>query len=191
MITTPADVRALLRHLPADHRHIPQWGAGVGDGAAEFGGKIFRGAEAAACGNAGCPGLSTRQVRIPFSSLQTGQMWPLGHCFASCACATTHRAETMSATTVRRMTAMHGLRCAITPVDNDGHAARGRRRFPPPWTVEDHNRALLHCEGSRRPRACIRLLRRRSRQAIKQGAANANDLDALKTAAEIVATIHS
>jgi hypothetical protein len=33
-------------------------------------------------------------------------------------------------------------------------------------------------------------LRRRSRQAIKQGAANANDLDALKTArAEIIATM--
>jgi hypothetical protein len=49
----------------------------------------------------------------------------------------------MSATTVRRMTAMHGLPCAITSVDSGSHAARGRRRFPPPWTVEDHNEACF------------------------------------------------
>jgi hypothetical protein len=28
--------------------------------------------------------LSTRQVRTPFSSLQTGQVWPSGHGFRSC-----------------------------------------------------------------------------------------------------------
>jgi hypothetical protein len=60
------------------------------DGAAALGGEISSGAVgAASCGNAGCPGLSTRQVRTPFSSLQTGQMWLLGHGFPSCACATT------------------------------------------------------------------------------------------------------
>jgi endo-1,4-beta-D-glucanase Y len=33
--------------------------------------------------------------------------------------------------------------CAITSVDSGSHAARGRRRFPPPWTIEDHNDACF------------------------------------------------
>jgi hypothetical protein len=52
--------------------------------------------------------LSIRQVRTPLASLQTGQMWPSGHGFVSCACATTKKAEMMIPTTVRR-TAIHLL----------------------------------------------------------------------------------
>jgi hypothetical protein len=34
-------------------------------------------------------------------------MWPLGHGFSSCACATTPKAEAMNATTVRRIITIH------------------------------------------------------------------------------------
>jgi hypothetical protein len=106
------------QQLGQDRHPLSNDGGGGGGGcggagdvdAAPLRGEICDGAfGTAAWGGAGCSGLSTRQVRTPFSSLQTGQMWPSGHGLPSCACAATQRAETMIPMTAGRVTAIHLL----------------------------------------------------------------------------------
>jgi hypothetical protein len=90
-------------------------GRSGGGGGGDRVGAAARGGEIAACGSVGCSGLSTRQVRTPFSSLQIGQMWPLGHGFPSWACTTTQKTEAMIPTTVRRTITIHSA-LAPTPL---------------------------------------------------------------------------